>query len=257
MRTDKFGRPLKIPTFRADRLRYWRLEAGLPQTAAAEAVGVTVGSYGAWERRAACPAPHRLTALADAMGCRIEDLLDTPQTLSDYRHQQGLRQRDLASRLGVSSAAVGAWESHRAGIPGAVAAEVADVLGVDAGQLASLGRVHKPWITSDPDGHVWVGDIVTADPFRVDLTARAGLSTTLLSLYEAGTANTAASLTERAGRVRQEIYSDVRQLEALGLITTTIIPNRAGAPLQLEMTPAGRQAVETLVGEGGHDGFVC
>ena len=247
MRTDRLARA-KVPTFRPDRLRYYRIEAGLTQTAAAEAAGVTVGNYGAWERREGFPAPQRLPALAEALGCAIGDLLDPPRTLGDYRHQKGLRQSDLAALVGVSSKTVASWEIHRGAVPASLAPKVADVLGIAVSDLATLGRVDKAWVTTDDDGHVWVGDLLAADPYRVDLTAATGLAGTLLTLYREGTVETAGLLGSE-DRFRQEVYADVKQLDALGLATSKMLTDRRGTPLQVEVTDAGRHAAEVLLAE--------
>lgn len=55
-------------------LRARRKAAGLSQEELAAAVGCTYQAVGAWERGDVLPTAERLPALAEALGCSIDDL---------------------------------------------------------------------------------------------------------------------------------------------------------------------------------------
>ena len=66
------------------------------------------------------------------------------ERLADALDAKGLKQNDLAERLGVSEAAVSRWVSERGGVGWRRLAEICSVIGVPADQLLGLERPTTP-----------------------------------------------------------------------------------------------------------------
>ena len=60
------------------------------------------------------------------------------ERLADALDEKGLKQNDLAERLGVSEAAVSRWVSERGGVGWKRLAEICSVIGVPADRLLGL-----------------------------------------------------------------------------------------------------------------------
>ena len=62
----------------ADRIRFFRLRAGLSQQELGNRLGVSAVAVGKWERGQTQPDIRSLTAMADIFGASIDDLCDHP-----------------------------------------------------------------------------------------------------------------------------------------------------------------------------------
>lgn len=70
------GRPAATErTEFGSRLHEFRLQRGLSQRDVSEALGITQQSYAAWERKPVALKPDQLAALAQLLGCSVDDLL--------------------------------------------------------------------------------------------------------------------------------------------------------------------------------------
>ena len=68
-----------------DMLRRLRVEARMSQETLAQRAGLDTGSYGRIERGELCPRVFTLVCLADALGVRAAQLLDTvPRARDDH-----------------------------------------------------------------------------------------------------------------------------------------------------------------------------
>ena len=77
----------------AKNLRRLRTEAGLTQTQLAEKIGRKRSALAAWEEGRAEPPSNALVALADVLGCTVNDLLkdsadDSPKMIKDENSEK-------------------------------------------------------------------------------------------------------------------------------------------------------------------------
>ena len=100
-----------IASFKHEKLRRLRVQAGHTQAAMAERLGISAWSYQTWESGQHTPRPDRLVELVAILGCELTDLVDAPETLADYRTLAGYTQADLADKVGVSRVTVAQWEA--------------------------------------------------------------------------------------------------------------------------------------------------
>ncbi|MEU7230063.1 helix-turn-helix domain-containing protein [Streptomyces chrestomyceticus] len=93
-----------VRDFSPARLRAARSEAKLSQGDIAKAVGTTPGTVGRWETGKGAPSPRLFSALVAVLGIPRSQLLEPlaeDADLATLRTRAGLRQEDVAERLGV------------------------------------------------------------------------------------------------------------------------------------------------------------
>ena len=104
-----------------DRLKQVRETLGLKQREIADRLGVTVSAYGAWESGRDNIPDARLYMLCQEFGISRNwletgdgDMFGDNQNMKDRlkiaRLALGLKQREIAEKLGVSTGRVGSWE---------------------------------------------------------------------------------------------------------------------------------------------------
>ncbi|GAA2929382.1 helix-turn-helix transcriptional regulator [Streptomyces mexicanus] len=101
-------------------------ELGLTQLDVANAIGVSPGTVGRWVRRRGAPSPRLFAAIAEKVGIprsRMLRPLAEDADLAVLRTRAGLRQEDVAERLGV---------------------QASDVSEIELG----AGRVRDEWVTT-------------------------------------------------------------------------------------------------------------
>lgn len=105
-------------------IKKYRLEHGWTQTELGKKLGISCKTVSAYESDTQNPKPQTIRKFADALGIRVETLLDdnsntddSPQSIGEFiklkRKQLNLTQKDLAARLGVSDAMVSAYETGK------------------------------------------------------------------------------------------------------------------------------------------------
>lgn len=105
-------------------IKKYRLEHGWTQTELGKKLGISCKTVSAYESDTQNPKPQTIRKFADALGIRVEALLDdnsntddSPQSIGEFiklkRKQLNLTQKDLAARLGVSDAMVSAYETGK------------------------------------------------------------------------------------------------------------------------------------------------
>lgn len=85
------------PAVLAERVRAYRLVAGLSMAEAARQVGIAAGYYGEIERGRKTPSMRVARRLAQAFGCAVDDLLEGPSPLPDQAMLEA--RRELLWRL--------------------------------------------------------------------------------------------------------------------------------------------------------------
>lgn len=127
-----------VAGFRSARARELRQRAELTQAELAAAIGVSRTAVIAWEGRIAAPTPRNLVELARVLRVRpaeLVDVVDSQACLADLRAWAGLRQVDVAERLGVGETTYVEVERGLRDVPEAWVTPLAAMFTVDVATL--------------------------------------------------------------------------------------------------------------------------
>lgn len=117
---------------------------GLTQAEVAEAIGVTVGTVGRWVRGKGAPSPRLFAALVEQLGLPRSEMLAplAPNAdLAALRTRAGLRQEDVAERLGVQASDVSEMELGAGRMRDEWAVTLIALYGVPLDRLVRAGEV--------------------------------------------------------------------------------------------------------------------
>ncbi len=102
--------PTEIRTL-GDHLRKRRLDIKLIQREAGKRIGVDTCTIFNWEWNRCSPRIHHLPQIIEFLGyCPYDPAWSPGRVLTVARKYRGLRQKDLARRLGVDPGTLGRWE---------------------------------------------------------------------------------------------------------------------------------------------------
>jgi len=170
-----------------------RRAAGLSAAGLARAVHVSRPTVVMWERGGCSVPRHHWPRLAAALGLGLDEVAELLRgrapgrldgvrlpSLGHGRRAAGLRQRDLADRLGVAVTTVSTWETTAARVPLQHAESIADLLGAP---IARLRSGPPPEVDTRPLRALRLG----ARMHRREAACHLGVALTTLARYEAGT----------------------------------------------------------------------
>lgn len=117
---------------------------GWTQADVAKAIGVTVGTISRWVRGKGAPSPRLFAALVANLGVPRSDMLlplSPGADLAVLRTRAGLRQEDVAERLGVQTSDVSEMELGTGRVRDAWGVPLSDLYDVSLDQLARAAEV--------------------------------------------------------------------------------------------------------------------
>lgn len=125
-------------------LRAVRSGSGLSQADVAKAIGATVNTYGRWERGLGAPSPRFFAALVAFLRCPRSKLLfplADDADLATLRTRAGLRQEDVAARLGVQASDISELEQGTGDLREEWALSLYELYDVPLARVIAAGRV--------------------------------------------------------------------------------------------------------------------
>ena len=96
------------------RIAQLRKEQGMTQQALAEKMNVTDKAVSKWERDQSCPDIHTMAKLAQVLGVRVEELMDSEKRSAEkrsFRERVNLVFRAVALAMGVAVAVLSVLEA--------------------------------------------------------------------------------------------------------------------------------------------------
>ena len=156
-----------------------RARLGLSQEELANRLGTNKSTVSRWESGDARLPAERLESIAAALGTSASDLVapveqqmkvDVGKAIFDRRSSLGISQAELASRLGISEAAVNRWENGSRRVRINLFPEIAAALKTTVAQLAGTGSESNAIATSAPEDTI--DPLLLAAWERLDRKAR-------------------------------------------------------------------------------------
>lgn len=127
--------------FSGKRLKAFREKRGWSQDDLAARVGTSRSAISTYEHDSRKPRVEMVVRLASAFGIKPRDLLDDVDDdaldMADLRYLQGLRQPEVAARLGIPAVTYQRIEARRAQIEAERLQEMAEILGTTSGSSAA------------------------------------------------------------------------------------------------------------------------
>ena len=144
-----------------ERIRALRTEQGLTQKQLGERCGMSDAEIRKFESDRGSPTVRSLQRIANALGSSVAFLVDehgasrettTGQRIRMARERAGMKQRDLADKLGVSYVNVSQWERDTRNPKYSTLQKISDAVGISVTFLLGLESAADENIVSDMRG---------------------------------------------------------------------------------------------------------